>query len=289
MDMMTPGYLNQGYTLYCDNYYTSPRLFWDLWLLGVCATGTLRKTRVGVPQAIKDKKLERKGDTYVMTNGPLSVIKYLDGNYVFMLTTVDNIDPIPTRNRDQDGNIVSRPHAVVQYDRYMGGVDRADQMISYHQVLGSVKWWKKVFFYTISVAVVNAYIIYKEVTTTRPLLLQRIFRRDLIKELVTSAGMPTYRAAGRPSAQVLDRLQGRHFPTKISGNGNGKAYPKSCIVCSKAERDNQPGQKRKHAGHTTSYSCKQCGVALCIVPCFELFHTKQEYVLAYKRLKATEE
>ena len=43
-----------GHILYCDNYYSSPELFMDLWCLGVGATDTVRPNRHGIPQEIKD-------------------------------------------------------------------------------------------------------------------------------------------------------------------------------------------------------------------------------------------
>lgn len=43
-----------GHILYCDNYYSSPQLFMDLWCLGVGATGTVRPNRRGIPQEIKE-------------------------------------------------------------------------------------------------------------------------------------------------------------------------------------------------------------------------------------------
>jgi len=41
------GYLDQGYSLYVDNFYTSPTLAVDLFKTHI--TGTLNKTRIGVP------------------------------------------------------------------------------------------------------------------------------------------------------------------------------------------------------------------------------------------------
>ena len=51
---------------------------------------------------------------------------------------------------------------IVDYNTYMLGVDKLDQMMSYYSFLHkTVKWWRKVFFWILEVATVNAYIIYK--------------------------------------------------------------------------------------------------------------------------------
>ena len=46
-------YLSQGYSLYTDNFYTSPTLVTYLYALGVHATGTRDCSRKGVPNQIK--------------------------------------------------------------------------------------------------------------------------------------------------------------------------------------------------------------------------------------------
>ena len=47
-------------------------------------------------------------------------------------------------------------------------VDKLDQLMSYYSFLHkSVKWRRKVFFWILEVAVVNAYIIYKELALKR--------------------------------------------------------------------------------------------------------------------------
>lgn len=84
------GLFEKGYNLYCDNYYTSPQLFWDLFQLGVNATGTVRSNRRGIPQEIKTKSLTNRGDLAIINNGPIhyECIKFLDGKPVYMLSTV---------------------------------------------------------------------------------------------------------------------------------------------------------------------------------------------------------
>ena len=71
----------------------------------------------------------------------------------------------------------------------------------------TIKWWQKVFFHLFSLAILNAYILYKE--TTRSPVLHRAFRRELVKELIRSSGIsPSLTPRGRPrrSAEGLTRL-----------------------------------------------------------------------------------
>ena len=54
MDLLR-GRFGLGYVVFCDNYYSSPRLFLDLWKLKVLAVGTCRKNRKGPPIFLKTK------------------------------------------------------------------------------------------------------------------------------------------------------------------------------------------------------------------------------------------
>ena len=53
------------------------------------------------------------------------------------------------------------PIAVEKYNRYMGGVDKSDQSLSYHNVLRkTVRYWKTLFYHMIDIAAVNGFVLY---------------------------------------------------------------------------------------------------------------------------------
>ena len=103
-----------------------------------------------IPQEIKTKSLTNRGDLAIINNGPIhyECIKFLDGKPVYMLSTVYWSDLSAICQRDKDINeIIMKPNMVVDYNKYMGGVDTSDQMISYtNSIVKSFKWWKKVIF-----------------------------------------------------------------------------------------------------------------------------------------------
>ena len=73
---------------------------------------------------------------------------------------------------------------VNEYNEYMLGVDRLDQRMSYYQfTTKSVKWWRKVFFWMMEVAVVNAYILYFQHTNDRRKMAHKQFCRELVLAL----------------------------------------------------------------------------------------------------------
>ena len=84
------------------------------------------------------------------------------------------------------GELKEKPTFVVDYNEFMLGVDKLDQLMSYYSFLHkSVKWWRKIFFWLLEVVVINAYIIHKELARLhgeRPMSHWE-FRRKLILSL----------------------------------------------------------------------------------------------------------
>uniref|UniRef100_A0A1B6EQK2 PiggyBac transposable element-derived protein domain-containing protein n=1 Tax=Cuerna arida TaxID=1464854 RepID=A0A1B6EQK2_9HEMI len=95
---------------------------------------------------------------------------------------------------------VKKPRVVFRYNKFMGGVDVADQYISsYSFTRKSIQWWRKIFFWLLETAIVNAFLLFNKTTNQKPLR-QRQFRKILIKELV--GNVRNVKKRGRPSNLV---------------------------------------------------------------------------------------
>lgn len=72
--------------------------------------------------------------------------------------------PTTSEKRKRGTNeMVEKPDIILEYNRYMGGVDVADMMLyTYLDERRTVKYWKKVVFHIMSRMVVNSYILYCE-------------------------------------------------------------------------------------------------------------------------------
>ena len=65
--------------------------------------------------------------------------------------------------------MVDCPSSIVAYHKYMGWVDRGDQLRSYYHVrLKSRKFYKYVFWFLFDVVVMNSYILSRYTITTNP-------------------------------------------------------------------------------------------------------------------------
>ena len=59
--------------------------------------------------------------------------------------------------------ITKKPEIVHTYNKHMGGVDNNDQLMQYSAFSRqTLKWWKKVLFRLLNLAMVNSFILYKE-------------------------------------------------------------------------------------------------------------------------------
>ncbi|XP_019861309.1 PREDICTED: piggyBac transposable element-derived protein 4-like, partial [Amphimedon queenslandica] len=128
-------YRDKGYTLFMDNYYSSPKLFNDLVKSRFCACSTVRSDRRGIKQTFKDKVLSI-GEVYSeMTESGILCLKWKDKRDVCMLSTFHD-DSIIDKNRRRKGvagmETIRKPKVVEEYNQSMNDVDRPDQMVLYY-------------------------------------------------------------------------------------------------------------------------------------------------------------
>jgi hypothetical protein len=144
---------------------------------------------------------------------------------------------------------VQCPLMISSYNKYMGGVDRNDQMKSYYAIkFRSRKWWDRVFFELLDRCVVNGHILELESPNHERRTLKE-FRVDLAKKLI--GDFTSRKRPGRPSMELTARLTERHFPSHLPTNENGKVKERRCHVCSTKDKPKK-----------TSYWCADCGVGL---------------------------
>ena len=257
--------LDTDHQIYMDNYYTSPTLFRDLKRLGFGACGTARVDRKGIPPTFRGKLPKGQVRTSTLAGGVLA-LQWMDKRLVTMLSTGNDssMSTIQRRSRHSTSGleVIQKPSVVVDYNAHMGGVDQADQMLSYYGFSHrTVKWWRRAFYHLFNVSIVNSYILYQEQGGKCS---HEQFRVELARQLLSKAELNVPSPTPLVSLTPTSRLTGRHFLGKIPTSTSGRIVQSQCRVCCWRK-----GRKRV----TTTYRCKQCEVPLCVVPCFELYHT----------------
>ena len=260
----------KGHHVYTD----SPAHFLELRQHGFGACGTVRVNRQGMPPEIK-ANLARGAICTVAIDESMVAQKWADKRQVPMLSTVHD-DSMVTKVRRtrlaEGGREIRKPAMVKEYNKYMGGVDKSDQLLSYYGFAHrTVKWWRRTLFHLLDLAVVNAYVIYTGMSHTGRQLTHEQFRIELAKGLLMSAAVDVTQGMQRPRGPAPRplpppaRLTERHFPSRLPEIASGKQGQSNCVICS---------GKKGRGCTTTTYKCKQCNMPMCVVPCFELYHTK---------------
>jgi hypothetical protein len=77
-----------------------------------------------------------------------------------MISTIHDATVVSTGKKDRKTNVeVTKSYAVVQYNKFIKGVDRADQYLSYYSVLRkTVKWSEKVVLHLLNCALFNEFL-----------------------------------------------------------------------------------------------------------------------------------
>lgn len=265
MTLLKP-YLNDGHSLFVDNWYTSLPLFEKSHQLKTGACGTIRKNRAGLPYLHE----LRKGEYDYQNTNNLLVMKWRDKRDVFMLSTIHKPRMIKTGKTDwKNHEPIVKPECVVDYNKNKDAVDKVDMRISFIQCLRkTIKWYKKFFFHLLDTSTLNSYTLFKFRHGSNVSF--ETFRIQLIRGLIERYAQPKS-ALGRPViGENPLRLTERHFPSLVPPTAAKRNAQRYCIVCSQT-------CKREKKRTDTRSQCAVCDVGLCVVDCFEAYHTLKHF------------
>ena len=180
LDLATP-LLDQGYHLYFDNFFSSPRLAAKLLRQNTYCIGRVRPNRACFPKIVLEvdaksaARSSSSGAWVEFTNDPaidddckVHCLSWVDKKQVTLINTLFPENFFTTvKRKGKDGSVtpVSCPAAVKYYNKYMGGVDLADNLRrTYSFSLKSMRWYMRIFWYLLESAAVNAHIVQMETT-----------------------------------------------------------------------------------------------------------------------------
>ena len=179
---------------------------------------------------------------------------------------------------------VPTPPAVIDYYKFMGGVDLSDQLRNYHQINRKARdWWKQILYFLVDICRVNAWISYKhhyeiqdddsnddsdddsngsddETTSTK--MTHTMFTVSIAEALIGgySHGRKTKQTAAGPV--LIENFDGNHVLEKLTHPLESK-YPRMCKMCATEKKKTPRGGPVK-----TSFGCRGCAVFLCPGFCF---------------------
>jgi len=131
--------------------------------------GTVRANR-GIPHDLEGEgKRLKKGQSAFRRKRDVMVQVWRDKRLVRLISTIHGATIVNTEQKDGKTNMkIKKPYADVQYNKFMKGVDRADQYLSYYSVLRkTVKWSKKVILYLPHCALFNTFFVYRALNTNK--------------------------------------------------------------------------------------------------------------------------
>ena len=155
-------YLDKGYHIFADNWYNSVPLTKYLTKRKTYITGTLRADRKDTPRDVMQKKLKA-GEMVSQSLDDISVTKWKDKRDVRIISNAHIPQFVESVNRN--GKSKQKPNVVHIYNQNMSGIDRSDQMLSYHSGLRkTIRWYKKVGIHIMEIFIANAFYLYTKNT-----------------------------------------------------------------------------------------------------------------------------
>ena len=82
----------------------------------------------------------------MLKNGHMVIVHWLDKRDVFEMFTLHGTGNVEVTRRGAEQSF-ENPVIINEYNKFMGGVDQCDQLLSSYSLNQKpVKWWKKYFF-----------------------------------------------------------------------------------------------------------------------------------------------
>lgn len=230
------------------------------------SVATVRTNRKNLPPLKQDRDMKA-GDVNpnIHSTGKITCCQWKDKRVVTLISNFINPFEQTTRRRKQKGTRereeVNLPAMVRLYNLYMGGVDLADQLKECYEIdhRSRYKYYLRLFFDMIDMAVCNAYIVYKEHNPGSKLS-SKEFRQCIVRNLV--AGFSTrLRSSGDTCGTKKRRLD---TPTSHSHLPVFTNERRRCYHCSSRASNTRSNVK-----------CDTCDKYLCLNGnrnCFYDFH-----------------
>ncbi|PNF15658.1 hypothetical protein B7P43_G15595, partial [Cryptotermes secundus] len=199
-----------------------------------------------------------------------------------MVSTIHNSSMVDVQRRHGQ---VKKPLCISEYNMFMKGVDRADQLLAYYSLpRKTVKWMKKVALWLINCAIFNSFTVFKKVNRNSTLKykafllkLAKAWATDITVAAVPASDTdivqsgPSVRTRQRPQVDPPGQLSGdmrKHILMKIvKSEYCKKKHPsRQCCVCAEHKMKSR-----------TAYMCNLCVMPLHKGERFQRYHMRKHF------------
>lgn len=269
---LTEPYLGCGRTVCTDNYYTSIPLAQFLLEHKTHLVGTLRTSRKGLPSEVCGARL-KKGETVARENDMgMVVMKWKDKRDVLMLSTKHDGMMMSTGKKNNQGQDVMKPKAVLFYNSTKQGIDLSDQLSSYHTaVRKSIRWYHKVAQeLLLGTSIVNALILFNEQVMMHG---KRAMQITEFKEHIAQALLKGEQGSGKAG----ETAEQKHYLIETEEREQGKRPDRRkrrcCIGCYTSISEAKGRQVAKKKAKKVVTECRGCpGTPRFCFKCFAKYH-----------------
>jgi len=161
-----------GHKLYFDNYFTSIDLLVYLEHQPIQSIGTVRVNRLQGFSAKSEKDLKKIGRgsmaeyTTDVDGVTITFVQWYDNKVVNLLSTYVGTEPrikvMRWFSAQKARKEIDCPQIISIYNQHMGGVDLLDSLMGLYRItIRSKKWYHRLFFHYLDMAVVNAWLLYR--------------------------------------------------------------------------------------------------------------------------------
>ena len=225
-----------------------------------------------------------------LSKNNLQAMVWQDRKPIHVLSTYhDPQDVRQTDRRNKDGTVieVNIPAIVTDYNKYMGGCDKNDQMTRLEKIRRHYRWPHRLMVKFLVWACHNSYIITSyyspPVQAQKRTRTFKVFLNDLCLEMIGEYRAKVKRRESRVNENDELRLQnvGIHFP-EMPPEATGD---NTCVVCRKKyqlykQQHPRTAYKNMPKKVKTKFHCTECRQYLCLKSgstCWQDWHTKKNY------------
>ena len=229
---LTRDLVGKSYHIFMDRFFSSVSLYRSLLLENIYCTGTLKSNRRDFPPDLKEvskRGLAQRGDVMTRQDGNVGVCVWQDTRPVTFMSSGHNpghTKSIPRKRIDGTVMHVNCPISIVDYNKYMGGVDRGDQYRKYYHVhVKSRKSYKYIFWFLFEVCVFNSYVLSHYSPCNLPISSYLSYRLQLANELIGNYNSRKRHVISKTVIHHHLVVNTPHYPCKAPSKGRCKLHP----------------------------------------------------------------